>query len=197
MVNNLELPRLMRDSSENDGHAEIIMDYVLSWCLRFAESKYCQAKPILSHYCRYMLGMLLKMNITDNTNILSVKVWKEWQRIDLTVEVIIENNGIQEKHAILIENKFYSKIHDDQLLRYKKLFLDHYGDADEWHKHYMLLSCLDTHEEVERVYGPDLEGTGFTAYSFYELLDPTCWQEEKGEYKPTESDIFNEFWFRW
>ena len=40
MAIELELPRLMRDSSDTDGKAEIVMDYVLSWCLRYAESKY-------------------------------------------------------------------------------------------------------------------------------------------------------------
>lgn len=73
----------------------------------------------------------------------------------------------------------------------------HYGETDEWHKHYKLLSCLETKEDVERIYGKDIEGTDFTAYSFYELLDPTYWQEEKGAYKESESDIFNEFWLRW
>ena len=52
-----ELPKLMVDSSEKDGKAEIIMDYVLSWCLRRAD-EICQKdnKPILYEYCRYMLG---------------------------------------------------------------------------------------------------------------------------------------------
>jgi hypothetical protein len=33
-------PRLMKDSSEVDGHAEAVMDYVLSWCLRWSETKF-------------------------------------------------------------------------------------------------------------------------------------------------------------
>ena len=197
MAIELELPRLMRDSSDTDGKAEIVMDYVLSWCLRYAESKYMDCKPILSQYCRFLLGKLIDLTITDDINVESVKVWKEWEKIDLTVEVIIFRNGIEEKHSILIENKYYTKLHDNQLLRYKESFLTHYKDTNEWHKHYKLLSCLDTKEDVEHVYGKDIEGTGFNAYSFYELLDPTCWQEDKGEYKKSESDIFNEFWLRW
>ena len=193
----LELPRLMRDSSETDGKAEIVMDYILSWCLRYAESKYMDCKPILSHYCRYLLGVLIDTPLTTDTCVESVKVWKEWEKIDLTVEVIMHHNGIEEKHAILIENKYYTKLHDNQFSRYEESFLAHYGETDEWHKHYKLLSCLETKEDVERIYGKDIEGTDFTAYSFYELLDPTYWQEEKGAYKESESDIFNEFWLRW
>lgn len=33
-----EMPKLMNDSSDKDGHAETIMDYVISWCLRRAQS---------------------------------------------------------------------------------------------------------------------------------------------------------------
>ena len=193
----MELPRLMRDSTTKDGHAEIVMDYVLSWCLRYAESKYNSIRPILSHYCRYMLGKLIDKDITLETNILSVKVWKENKRIDLTVEVVIDNNGTLEKHAILIENKYYSKLRDNQLIKYKTAFLKHYGNTQDWQKHYKLLSCLDTPEEVMSVYGKDIEGTEFTAYSFYELLSPALWQIDIGEYVESESEIFNEFWLRW
>ena len=38
---NEKLPKLMVDSSEKDGKAEIVMDYVLSWCLRRAD-EICQ-----------------------------------------------------------------------------------------------------------------------------------------------------------
>jgi hypothetical protein len=197
MSNLIESPRLMHDSTENDGKAEIVMDYVLSWSLRWAESKYINVKPILAHYCRFMLSKLIDKEITDDTNVISVKVWKEWARIDLTVEVIINNNDSEEKHAILIENKYYSKLHDNQLVKYNEAFLCHYKETEEWTKHYKLLSCLDTREDVDRVFGEELKGTDFSAYSFYELLDPTFWQKEKGEYILTESDIFNEFWLLW
>ena len=197
MKNELKLPRLMHDSSTKDGKAETIMDYVLSWCLRFAESKYSTAKPVLTKYCRFILGQLIDKKITDETNVVSVEVWKGWQYIDLTVEVIIDNNGIEEKHAILIENKYYTRLRENQLVRYKNAFLDNYKETDEWNKHYILISCLDSHEEVEEVYGEDLKSAGFTAFSFDQLINPECWLDDKKKYMPTESDIFNEFWFCW
>lgn len=197
MEEKFDLPRLMRDSTEKDGNAEIVMDYVVSWCLRFAESKYINERPVLSQYCRYILGKLIGMTITKDLDIESVKVWKEWERIDLTVEVIILKKDAEEKHAILIENKYYSKLHDNQLKRYKDCFIKHYGSDKSWVKHYNLLSCLDTQEEVNKIYGEDIQGTEFVAHAFYDLLDPDCWQKEKGEFKESESDIFNEFWLRW
>ena len=63
--NNIKTPQLMKDSSEVDGHAEAVMDYILSWCLRWSESKYKDIKPILHRYCRYMLLKILLQIITQ------------------------------------------------------------------------------------------------------------------------------------
>ena len=107
-----ELPKLMVDSSEKDGKAEIVMDYVLSWCLRRAD-KICQRdnKPILYEYCRYMLGKLCEIDVNDSVNFKNVEVWKEDQNIDLWVELEVEINDTSQKHAILIENKYYTGLH--------------------------------------------------------------------------------------
>ena len=37
VVEKKELPKFMVDSSDKDGKAEIVMDYVMSWCLRRAD----------------------------------------------------------------------------------------------------------------------------------------------------------------
>ena len=151
------LPRLMRDSSETDGKAEIVMDYVLSWTLRRA-AKECDIdnKPLLRHYCRYMLGLLLEIPMSDDVIVSEVKVWKEYWNIDLWVEVALQCNGETEHHAILIENKYYTMLHNsydddgvprNQLEVYKKKFDRHYADQehdnDIWQKHYALITCID------------------------------------------------------
>ena len=51
----IKTPQLMKDSSEVDGHAEAVMDYVLSWCLRWSESKYKDVRPILHRRTRQTL----------------------------------------------------------------------------------------------------------------------------------------------
>ena len=189
-----EFPRLMTDSSKKDGNAEAVMDYVISWCLRFAESRYLSEKPILSRYCRYMLGKLIDVDIKENTNVKSVVVKKQWHRIDLCVEVIIEENYIDSKHAILIENKYYTKLHDNQHVEYKNVFDKEY---EGWLKTYRIITCYDDPAKVEELYGEDIKGTPFKAYSFYEMLSPDLWDGEKGLCVESESDIFNEFWLRW
>lgn len=198
----IEMPKLMVDSSENDGKAEIVMDYVLSWCLRRADI-ICMNdnKPILYRFCRNMLALLCDIDLNDSVIFKEVKVWKEDQRIDLWVELIIENNGVPYKHAILIENKYYSSLHDskdldgcyrNQLQVYKNKFDAHYNkEPDTWIKHYNLITCIERSDPKFSAYYDIAKSFGFKVISFYEMLG------DKTEYEYTESDIFNEFWLRW
>ena len=115
-----EYPKLMVDSkNDKDGKAETMLDYVLSWCLRRAESS-CKSdnKPILYGKCCYMLGKLLDLKEDlDEIEFTSVKTWKQWKYIDLCVEVEVLNNGKTKKHAILIENKYYTGLRKNQIGR--------------------------------------------------------------------------------
>ena len=201
----MEKSLLMCDSTEGNGKAEIVMDYVMSYSLRHAEDKYLIEKPMLCRYCRYMLGALLGISIDDNTNIESVKVWKEWQYIDLCIEVIVKEGRSEHKYALIIENKYYSKLHDEQLSKYKKIFDGYYdkrGVAKEYRR-YRLVTCFDEKRRVESVYGIEVYDTSkkqkqdnFLAHTFYDLLPEKYWSESIEAYEETESDIFNEFWLR-
>ena len=195
-----ELPKLMVDSSEKDGKAEFIIDYVLSWCLRRAD-EICQRdnKPILYEYCRYMLGKLCEIDVNDSVNFKNVEVWKEDQNIDLWVELEVEINDTSQKHAILIENKYYTGLHltrdsdgeyRNQLEVYKKRFDEHYSKKEEeWKLHYNLVTCVERESPAFTMY--DIaKDFGYQVHSFYDMLISP-------EPEPTESDIFNEFWIRW
>ena len=195
-----KLPKLMVDSSEKDGKAEIVMDYVLSWCLRRAD-EICQRdnKPILYEYCRYMLGKLCEIDVNDSVNFQNVEVWKEDQNIDLWVELEVEINDTSQKHAILIENKYYTGLHltrdsdgeyRNQLEVYKKRFDEHYSKKEEeWKLHYNLVTCVERESPAFTMY--DIaKDFGYQVHSFYDMLISP-------EPEPTESDIFNEFWIRW
>lgn len=200
-VINEELPKLMVDDSEKDGKAEIVMDYVLSWCLRRGDIICSGEKPILYNYCRQMLGIILGIAVNDDTLFRNVRVWKEEQQIDLWVELEVETCGEVTKHAILIENKYYSGLHNskdedgkyrNQLVVYKKRFDKHYDlQTDAWQRHYALIVCIPRNDaKFERyLIAPSF---GYKLFSFYELLG-----DEKDVYIDSESDIFNEFWLRW
>ena len=196
----VELPKLMVDSSEYDGKAEIVMDYVLSWCLRRADVICNNEKPILYNYCRTMLATLLETEPNDSIIFEDVKVWKQEYNIDVWVELQVNRGGVLEKHAILIEDKYYTGLHTsrdsdgeyrNQLEVYKKKFDNHYAQqADEWHKHYALITCVSKTDPNFAMY--DISASfGFKTYSFYDLLG------KERDYEGSESDIFNEFWLRW
>ena len=190
---------LMCDSTEGDGKAEIVMDYIMSYSLRHAESKYLIEKPALCRYCRYMLGELLEFNIDDETPITSVKVWREWKCIDLCVEVTIGEEEKGDHYAILIENKYYGRLRENQLGDYQKVFdeyYDTYGIPKE-NRRYKLVSCFEEKEDVEAMYSNEIEKVKlFTALPFYDLINKKYWHGEVDAYEETESEIFNEFWLR-
>ncbi len=193
-------PRLMKDSSEVDGHAEAVMDYVLSWCLRWSETKYKEIKPILHRYCQFMLFKLVGKNIRDSIIVENVRVWKQTHRIDLWIEAKLVVNGNEEWHSVLIENKYYSSLHPSkdidgtyrtQLDVYKKKFDAHYADKDKYHLHYAVITCMERHEEnfIATYDEKEIERLGFKLFSFDDMLDASINVD-------TESDIFNEFWLR-
>lgn len=193
---------LMCDSTEGNGKAEIVMDYIMSYSLRHAIDEYLIEKPMLCRYCRYMLGVLLGLPIIDTTKVESVNVWREWQYMDLCVEAIVE----KQKYALLIENKYHTGLRENQLVNYKKKFDEHYDSnkkVDKQYRRYRLISCLEEKEKIEAIYGikiskyPEEENqSDFLALPFYYLLPTKYWHKAKNAYEETESEIFNEFWLR-
>ena len=198
MEEKLYRPQFMVDETESDGHVEPIIDYVISWCLRRADVRCKDEKPILYSHCRFMLGKLLSIKNTDDVIFSNVKVWKQWENIDLRVEVDVEQRGKISKYALLIENKYYTSLHDttdadgkkrNQLEVYKKKFDARYADKpnEDWKLHYALITCIERNDSKFEQYSI-AEEFGFNLFSFYELLENDT---------QTESDLFNEFWYRW
>lgn len=144
-----------------------------------------------------MLGKLLGMGNIDDVIFSNVKVWKQEQYIDLWVELTKACQGKITKHALLIENKYYTGLHDtndtdgkkrNQLEVYKKKFDAHYNSQSEtWQKHYALITCIEREDGKFEQYRI-AEKFDFNLFSFYELLENDT---------QTESDLFNEFWYRW
>ncbi len=196
----VELPKLMVDSTESDGKAEIVMDYIISWCLRRADVICSNEKPILYNYCRILLATILEIELNDSIKFQEVKVWKQESYIDIWVELQVNRDGVLEKHAILIEDKYYTGLHlsrdtdgeyRNQLEVYKKKFDNFYAQqTDEFHKHYALITCISRTDPNFAMYDT-AASFGFKTYTIYDLLG------KEREYKESESDIFNEFWFRW
>ena len=193
------MPQLMVDQTEKNGNAECMMDYVISWCLRRADVICKDEKPILYSHCRFMLGKLLDIDNIDDVIFSNVKVWKQNQDIDLWVELTKACQGEITKHALLIENKYYTGLHDttdvdgvkrNQLVAYKNKFDAHYADKsnEDWRLHYALITCLERNSAPFKRHFDQIIEPAFNVFSFYELLENDT---------QTESDLFNEFWYRW
>ena len=182
----------MSEESEKDGHAECVIDYVISWSLRCAIKEVSVTKPILYRNCKGLLCKLLNISNTNNVTFLSVKTWKQWENTDLVAEITVNNNGTLENHALLIEDKYYFKLKEHQLSTYKKLFEEHYLMSDKtfnWIPHYALITCIERDDpNFIKARHNTATDEGFEIFTYSEL---NC------EFEECESDIFNELWLYW
>lgn len=180
----MEISLLMKDSSEKDGHIETVLDYALSWTMRRASVAYATEKPRLYAYCRAILFRLLGIKDYEHIKVKSVETWKQWNYIDLHANIELEYDGITKQHAILIENKAYTSVHDNQLIRYKQLFEETYAH-NKFALHFVLITCFDD------VPGNMLQACKEAGFECLPLLDLFSNEQED-----SESDLFNEFWLR-
>lgn len=114
----------------------------------------------------------------------SVETWKQWNYIDLRANIELEYDGITKQHAILIENKAYTSVHDNQLIRYKQLFEETYANS-KFALHFVLITCFD---DVPENMLQACKEAGFECLPLLDLFS--------NEQKDSESDLFNEFWLR-
>lgn len=178
---------LMKDSSEKGGHIETMLDYILSWTIRRASVIYATEKPQLYKYCREILFNLLGIKDYEHIKVQSVETWKQWNYIDLHANVELEYDGQTEHHAILIENKAYTSVHDNQLMRYKQIFEETYSNTPfQAYLNFVLVTCFDNPPECL------IQACKESDFRCLPLLDLFS-NEQKEE---SESDLFNEFWLR-
>lgn len=191
----------MNDDSEGDHGKEAMLDYQLSYLLRLASTyetgfelgQRTIMKLIEEKYQLNQLGYI------DNVDFISVKVWKQWQKIDLIAEVEVDLGSVVESniehHVIVVEDKAYTGIHDDQLNRYNQT-------VEEWYKgkevkiHYWVITFFDNDtKEFEAISNQCREAKGrWECISFEDVVDLTYDERISG----TGNDIIDEFWIkRW
>lgn len=79
----------MCDDSEDNHGKEAMLDYQLSYLLRIANTSE-EGSELGKRTLMKLLGKEIQLDeygYVENIDIDSVKVWKQWQRIDLIVEV--------------------------------------------------------------------------------------------------------------
>jgi len=206
-----ELPYLMSDEKE-DGPAEGVMTYIISWTLRMAAcAKIESERPVLFNECRKILCGLLGLPINDNIIFKDVKTWKEVKsryhtgRIDLVVFIDSCIQGINTKYALLFELKYFGPLLMNQLMQYNGFFEYEKGeerqdeifkvlkDVDKGNRKKILLTVVDDKDDpnkFENQYRKQTNENNFALISLHRFVKGLNLVE-------TESDIFNEFWIRW
>jgi len=183
------------DQSEGDHGKETILTYWLSWSLRLSveNNDYCKDKPILKRYCRYMLFKLLGIDNYSGIRVLEVNVKKEWHRIDLIAEINIERDGCKERHVLMMENKAYTYMTENQRDNYPSVVTRYHGDPQKnnYNLHQVLLTCFEwsNKNDVPRIkYLQDFcaNKSQWKVLSIEDIIM---------EYKQdTESELYNTFW---
>lgn len=187
--------KFFNDHSEGDHGKETILTYWLSWSLRLAgdNNDYCKDKPILKRHCRFMLFKLLGIEHCNGIRVLEVKVKKEWHRIDLIAEIMIERDGCKERHVLMMENKAYTYMTENQRDNYPTIVIRYYGTPQEkkYILHQVLLTCFEWSNPNDAPKIKYLEEfcANCPQWRVMSIEDVTT---ESNQY--TESELFNTFW---
>lgn len=179
----------MLDQSKGSHGIEKLIDYQLSWVMRIpANPNIKKQKPILYKNCRSILFQLMGCD-DHNQLVKSVAVKKQWKRIDLIAEVVIEKDNIEKNYVIVQEHKAYTPIHDNQLVRYKTIIDEHY-DSKQWGEErvFNVFTIAEPNTNLYHKIETACQDAGWKLICYEDLQFPI---------KPdTESDLFNEFWLR-
>ena len=181
----------MHDDSDNNQGYEHMLDFQMSWVMRVAANLEVKKKnPNLYNRCRGILLKLIQKTHEDNVEVSEVHVWKQWKRIDVIAEVKVLCNGKEEKHVVVLEDKAYTMIHDDQLRRYEAIVNDEYDDKEEWkglQKHFWVITFFGDYENKYPILRRMVEtkDSNWNLISFETILE---------DITPTGNEQFDDFW---
>ncbi len=185
----MDLPSFFKDNSNSDKFEEII-DFFLSWTLRCADYRYSIEHKSIQRKALKILSILLFENSNElNNRIVSeIKVWKQKNRVDLWVELKIDD----ELHAIIIETKMYSSIRQNQLENYKKIAEDYYGNQDrKFQLHFVFIRPDYGNDEIERKNECEfVKKQGYLHKNLEEIIEEI---DDKGL---TGNYMFDAFWHK-
>lgn len=194
-MDKIDFSLFMYDNSEGDYGKEAMLDYQMSYLLRLSatvERGFEVGKRVLMRLLDK--GSLIDKNgYVANIKVSYVKVWKQWQHIDVIAEVEGDfGNGI-EKHIIVIEDKAYTSVHDNQLNRYSKTVNDWYKDKNV-QIHYWVITFFDNGSDESNAINKHCKEAkeNWGCLSFDEVVNPNNEEIQRG----TGNNIIDEFWIK-
>ena len=186
---------------------EFLMDHIVAWSLKCAtkEGEKEYGKEV-SKYSRKILSMFLfgkehidKINM--DYEIESLEIWREWNNLDIVVEIeLLNKKDITsiEKHILFIENKTHTHTDINQVNKYIKSYKESYLENEtkkDFKPTFILLGVWD--DEVHSFDSKCCEGTEFKIYTMQDILDEV-FQLEDNKVLSTGNFVFDGFWTgRW
>lgn len=184
---------LMQDSWRSNHGYEAMLDFQMSWLMRLAAEK-SEKQERLHEISKQVLLRLIEEKNERVVEVERVEVWRQWESIDVIAEVDIKVNDVVEHHLVVIEDKAYTLLYNNQLARYTKAVSDHYEGKPKpkYHIHYWVITFYDKESSRWEKLDEECKRNYWNLLSFYDVIG---WNDGE-EFKDTESDLFNEFWLR-
>lgn len=177
-------PPLFFDSGKSD-KLEGAMDIFISWTLRCAQSD-ATANSLVNDYSKRILFLFLFDDMTANPNwkVMSVKTFKQWKYTDILADItLVDDDSKERKFALVIENKFYSKLTDHQITTYQNTVASNYPN------HIAKTVVVAVDDCKYNVYQPVCERVNVPLYNVNQISKLLPKQT-------TGSELFDEFWYR-
>lgn len=189
----MEKSLLMQDSWRSNHGYEAMLDFQISWLLRLAAEKKVENKR-LHKISKEVLLRLIEWKGATDVMISKVEVWRQWASIDVTAEVELTVDGNTERHLIIIEDKAYTLLHNNQLARYRDSVNDFYKGKHKptFYIHYWVITFYEDDSNRWSLLQSECDNNGWKLLSFYDVIG---WKEGE-EFPDTKSDLFDEFWLR-
>lgn len=183
----------MQDSWRSNHGYEAMLDFQISWLLRLSAEKEVKHKRLHKISKEVLLRLIEREGSTD-VIISKVEIWRQWASIDITAEVDLIVDGQIERHLIVIEDKAYTLLHDNQLARYKNSIEDYYEGKHKpkFDIHYWVITFYEEGNGRWNSLQNECKEKGWRLLSFYDVIG---WKEDE-DFSDTGSDLFDEFWLR-
>jgi hypothetical protein len=199
----MKLPPFYNYKEEKtDSGYETMQDFILSWTLRCSVEEYSTINEKLQKYSK---GVLISLIFGDNNEkwdyelsksvsdydiiVKSVGTKRQWNLIDLLVEIQLEINGETKFYILNIENKWYSSIREGQLEKSKKHIEDHYNDSKYNLKNLIIFCDYEKLNQETKIFCKEI------GYKIIVIKDLWELSEMKSE-NLTGNYLFDEYWFR-
>jgi hypothetical protein len=178
---------------EKNSNIEYTIQHFVAWTLKCATSEggkeYCSK---LSNYSKDILFFLLFgkdafQNKKQELAVEDVKVWREWENLDVLAEITLSNKN---KYVLCLELKAYNHTNEQQLAKYKSSIEGAYKGTDFTAKFVLLGAWDDAVPETDKAC---CDKSDFAAYTFENILDEV-FLKDGDIFESSDNKLFDEFW---